>query len=88
MCQQMLEAHYVLLLTNHRSCLLCRHKHHLGLCPARIHKMDRFATGAWYNECVLDASAAVSSRSDAKTVSVLFSNPDVEDLILLPSLLI
>lgn len=44
--------------------------------------------GAQYNEHFLDVSTAASPRSDAKMVSVLFLNPDGEELLLLPSLLI
>ena len=50
--------------------------------------MGHFVRGAQYNERFLDASTAVSSWSGAKTVSVLFLNPDVEELVLLPFLLI
>lgn len=50
--------------------------------------MGCFVRGAQYNEHFLDASTASSFWSDAKMVSVLFSNRDVEELVLLPSLLI
>lgn len=50
--------------------------------------MGLFVRAAWYNEHLPDASTSASSKSDAKGISVLFSNPDVEELVLLPSPLI
>lgn len=43
-------------------------------------------TPVQYNECFLDASTVVSSQSESWHLSISFSDPDVEELVLLPSL--
>lgn len=86
LCQQKFEVYYILFLKEKKFSAFGRHTYNSALSTAGIYKMGCFVRPVQCNEFFLDASSTVSSQSESWHLSVSFSGPDVEELVLLPSL--